>query len=81
MPQWGEEGGKGVTWIQCEGKPWGEDEGCSNALDWYWVDDHYYYYNLEVGDFCLGKQEKRGARLGRGNLERQQYKRGGMEMS
>lgn len=40
------------AWTACTGQPTGEDEACSDGLDFYWASDHYYYYQVEVGDYC-----------------------------
>ena len=58
MPRWGEEGGKGVKWEECRGTPWGEDQMCGDGFEWWSVDDHLYYYQLEVGDFCIAPPER-----------------------
>ena len=47
-----------AVWSVCVGEPVGEDEECSDGLDWYWIEDHYYYFGVEVGDFCLSSAEK-----------------------
>ena len=47
------------AWTACTGPPTGEDQTCSDGLDWYWINDHYYYYQVEVGDLCTMTRERR----------------------
>ena len=55
-----------AAWTSCAGQPWGEDEACSDGLSYWWLSDHYYYYQIEVGDFCLASKADGGRQpLGR----------------
>ena len=47
-----------LAWTACTGLPLGEDAKCSDGFDWYDISDHYYYYGVEVGDFCLTSDER-----------------------
>ena len=58
MPQWGGVGGKGVAVRECDGAPAGEDQTCGDAFDWWSLDDHYTYYQVDVGEFCLAPHER-----------------------
>ena len=49
-----------AAWTECTGQPSGEDQACSDSLEWVWVSDHYYYYQVEVGDFCTVSNEEEG---------------------
>ena len=51
-----------AAWTNCTGQPWGEDEACSDGLSYWWLSDHYYYYRIEVGDFCLPSKAGTGGR-------------------
>ena len=50
-------GGPGVKWEECWGEPLGEDQACSNQFDYWSVDDHEVYYQVDVGTFCLTPPE------------------------
>ena len=54
MPQWGGGGGGGAggSWQECRGQPAGEDARCSNGLEVFWIESHYWYFQLDVGEFC-----------------------------
>jgi hypothetical protein len=43
------------TYKVCSGKPFGEDDSCSNSLDYYDVGDHSIYFNTYFGEFCADK--------------------------